>query len=47
MDNRGREAKVSELEAWLYFIGSDKVEHIQKVITSYPWFAEIAISYYS
>ena len=41
MDNRGREAKVSELEAWLYFIGSDKVEHIQKVITSYPWFAEM------
>ena len=41
MDNRGREAKVSELEAWLYFIGSDKVEHIQRVITSYPWFAEM------
>ncbi len=41
MDNRGKEAKISELEAWLYFIGSDKVEHIQKVITSYPWFAEM------
>ena len=41
MDNRGREAKVSELEAWLYFIGSDKVEHIQKVIKSYPWFAKM------
>ena len=41
MDNRGKEAKISELEAWLYFIGSDKVEHIQRVITSYPWFAEM------
>ncbi len=32
---------MSELEAWLYFIGSDRVEHIYKVIESYPWFAEL------
>lgn len=32
---------MSELEAWLYFIGSDKVEHIYKVIESYPWFADL------
>ena len=25
----------------LVVVGSDKVEHIQKVITSYPWFAEM------
>ena len=25
MDNKREETKLSELEAWLYFIGSDKV----------------------
>ena len=32
---------MSELEAWLYFIGSDKPEHINKVVESHPWFAEL------
>ncbi len=41
MDNKRKETQISELEAWLYFIGSDKVEHIYKVIESYPWFAEL------
>lgn len=25
----------------MYFIGSDKPEHIQKVIENFPWFAEL------
>ncbi len=41
MDNKRKGTPLSELEAWLYFIGSDKVEHIHKVIESYPWFAEL------
>ena len=32
MDNKRKGDRISELEAWLYFIGSDKVEHIHKVI---------------
>ena len=41
MDNKRKGTQISELEAWLYFIGSDKVEHIYKVIESYPWFADL------
>ncbi len=41
MDNKRKGTEMSELEAWLYFIGSDRVEHIYKVIESYPWFAEL------
>lgn len=41
MDNKRKGTQMSELEAWLYFIGSDKVEHIYKVIESYPWFADL------
>ncbi len=41
MDNKRKGEQISELEAWLYFIGSDKTEHIYKVIDSYPWFAEL------
>ncbi|GFI50860.1 hypothetical protein IMSAGC020_02070 [Lachnospiraceae bacterium] len=29
------------MEAWLYFIGSDRPEHICKVIQSFPKFEEI------
>ncbi len=32
---------MSELEAWLYFIGSDNPAHVRKVIASYPKFAEL------
>ncbi|MCI9488699.1 hypothetical protein AALC75_02685 [Lachnospiraceae bacterium 48-42] len=41
MDNKRKGTPLSELEAWLYFIGSDKAEHIYKAIESYPWFAEL------
>lgn len=30
--------KLSKLDAWLYFIGSDKIEDIQKVCETYPEF---------
>lgn len=30
--------KLSKLDAWLYFIGSDKIEDIQKVCEAYPEF---------
>lgn len=40
-DNKKKETIGKELEAWLYFIGSDKPEHIWKVIQSYPKFEEL------
>ena len=40
-DNKDDTKKMSELEAWLYFIGSDKPEHILRVVEQYPWFAEL------
>lgn len=41
MDNEGKGRALSRLEAWLYFIGSDKTEHIYRVIKDHPWFAEL------
>ena len=40
-DNKKEEAEMSELEAWLYFIGSDRPEHIQKIIRAFPKFEAI------
>ena len=40
-DNKEEGSGISELEAWLYFIGSDRPEHIQKVVCSYPKFEEM------
>ena len=40
-DNKGEETDLTELEAWLYFIGSDRLEHIGKVLASDPKFAEM------
>ena len=40
-DNKDDTKTMSELEAWLYFIGSDKPEHILRVVEQYPWFAEL------
>ena len=40
-DNRNEDESISELEAWLYFLGSDKTEHIQKIIDNYPRFEEM------
>ena len=40
-DNKEDTKRLSELEAWMYFIGSDNPEHIQKVIENFPWFAEL------
>lgn len=40
-DNKDNEVLGKELEAWLYFIGSDRPEHICKVIQSFPKFEEI------
>lgn len=40
-DNKNDTKDMSELEAWLYFIGSDKPEHIWRVVENYPWFAEL------
>ncbi len=33
--------EIRELEAWLYFLGSDNPVHIQEIITKYPFFAEL------
>lgn len=33
--------KLSRLDAWLYFIASDKIEDIQRVIKAYPEFEEL------
>lgn len=40
-DNKKKEDKMSELETWLYFIGSDKPEHIRKVLASDLKFKEM------
>ena len=40
-DNKNEDESMSELEAWLYFLGSDKPEHIQKVVNNYPRFEEM------
>ena len=39
-DNKEDTKEISELEAWIYFIGSDKPEHILKIVEKFPWFAE-------
>ena len=40
-DNKGEETINNELEAWLYFLGSDKPEDILKLTTAYPKFVEL------
>lgn len=40
-DNKEKGAKMSELEAWLYFLGSDRPADIQKVIAAHPKFEEM------
>ena len=40
-DNKSKNTIRNELEAWLYFIGSDKPEHICKVLQRYPKFEEL------
>lgn len=32
---------IGELEAWLYFLGSDDPVHIQRIIEKYPFFKEL------
>lgn len=41
MDNKEKEKPLDKLEAWLYFIGSDKAEHIYRVTRDHPWFMEL------
>lgn len=38
MDNKRKETRINELEAWLYFISSDRPEDIQKVVECHPKF---------
>ena len=33
--------ELTELEAWLYFLSSDKPLHIQRIIEKYPFFREL------
>ena len=33
--------ELTELEAWLYFLGSDNPLHIQRIIEKYPFFKEL------
>ena len=33
--------ELTELEAWLYFLGSDNPQHIQRIIEKYPFFKEL------
>lgn len=33
--------KLTEMEAWLYFLGSDNPLHIQRIIEKYPFFKEL------
>lgn len=40
-DNNREETINNELEAWLYFLGSDKPEHILKLTNAYPKFVEL------
>lgn len=39
--NNDKETIESELEAWLYFLGSDRAEDIMKLINTYPEFIEL------
>ena len=41
MDNINIEKDLSKLEAWIYFIGSDRPEDIAKVIHAYPEFSKM------
>ena len=40
-DNKEEETAITDLEAWLYFIASDKPEHIQKVLSCDSRFQEM------
>jgi len=40
-DNKEKGTQMGELEAWLYFISSDRPKDIRRVIESYPKFAEM------
>ena len=40
-DNKKEETKMSELEAWLYFIGSDKPKDVERVLAADPKFEEM------
>lgn len=41
MDNISDKGALSELEAWIYFIGSDRPEDMEKIIHAYPKFAKM------
>ena len=41
VDNKIDEGTLSELEAWIYFIGSDKPNDMEKIIRAYPKFAKM------
>lgn len=41
MDNRGDRGALSKLEAWIYFIGSDRPEDMERIIHAYPKFAKM------
>ena len=41
MDNKIDRGTLSELEAWIYFIGSDKPNDMEKIIRAYPKFAKM------
>ena len=41
MDNISDKGTLSELEAWIYFIGSDRPEDMERVICAYPKFAKM------
>ena len=41
MDNISDKGALSELEAWIYFIGSDRPEDMEKIIRTYPKFAKM------
>lgn len=40
-DNKKEETKMSKLEAWLYFIGSDKPKDVERVLAADPKFEEM------
>ena len=41
VDNKIDKGALSELEAWIYFIGSDKPNNMEKIIREYPKFAKM------
>ncbi len=41
MDNKSDKNTLSELEAWMYFLGSDKPEDMERIIRIYPKFAKM------